>query len=265
MVKNKTKIIEVNQKNIDEYPPVCFLNPENIGYKIKRDWLKKRFKEGLKIKQLYLGDTKKPTVFIEYVPGEYAWRSVDAKGFMFIHCIWTLGNKNKGKGYASQLVKEVIKDAKAKKMKGVAVVTSGGPFMAEKDLFLKNKFKMIDEVEMEKPLKKKYQLMVKKFGSAKKEKLPKFKDYKKQLKKLKGLNIIYTKQCPWVVRFVEEDMKKALKKKRINIKELKTAKQAQGAPSIYATLNLVNDGVLLADAYMSSRRFENILKKELKK
>jgi len=228
MPKNKIKIIDVNSKNIDEYPPVCFLNPNNIGYKIKRDWIVKRFKDGMKIKYLYLNDEKK-------------------------------------KGYASQPVKEVTKDAKNKKMKGVAVITSDGPFMAEKDLFLKNKFKLIDEIEMEKPLKKKYQLLVKTFGRVKKEDMPKFKDYKKKLKKLKGLNIIYSKQCPWVVRFFEEDMKKVLKNKKVNLKELKTAKQVQDAPSIYATLNIVHDGELLADAYVSSRRFENILNKELKK
>jgi hypothetical protein len=162
-----TKIIDVNQKNIAEYPPACFLNPKNEGYQIKLKWLKKRFSEGLKIKLLYLEKEKKCTGFIEYVPGEYAWRAVDTKGYMFIHCMWISPNKNKRKGYGSLLVKECIKDAKREGKYGVAVVTSEGSFMAGKDLFLKNKFESAASV------KPSFELMVK---TLKKGPLPKFKD-----------------------------------------------------------------------------------------
>jgi hypothetical protein len=50
----------------------------------------------------------------------------------------------------------------------------------------------------------------------------------------------------------------------IDIVELKTAEQAQQAPSLYAVFNLVNDGKLLADHYISNTRFLNIVNKELK-
>ncbi|TET59551.1 MAG: GNAT family N-acetyltransferase, partial [Candidatus Stahlbacteria bacterium] len=60
------KLIEVNQKNIAEYAPVCFLNQKNEGYQIKLEWLKKRFSEDLKIKLLYLEKRKKCAGFIEY-------------------------------------------------------------------------------------------------------------------------------------------------------------------------------------------------------
>jgi hypothetical protein len=54
--------------------------------------------------------------------------------------------------------------------------------------------------------------------------------------------------------------KKGLK---MDVVELKTPEQAREAPSIYAVLNLVNDGKLLADHYISNTRFLNILNKEL--
>ena len=141
MIENK--IINVDENNISQYPPRCFLNPKNEGYQIKREWLKKRFSEGLKIKQLYLEKERKCIGFIEYVPGEYAWRAVDAKGYMFIHCVWISPNKYKRKGYGSLLVQECIEDAKRKGKYGVAAVTSEGPFMAGKNLFLKNGFKSV--------------------------------------------------------------------------------------------------------------------------
>jgi hypothetical protein len=49
----------------------------------------------------------------------------------------------------------------------------------------------------------------------------------------------------------------------LNITELETAEQAQNAPSIYSVFNLVYDGKLLVDHYISNTRFLNIIKKEL--
>jgi len=184
-------IINIDETNINQYPPTCFLNPNNEGYKIKSEWLKKRFSEGMKIKQLYLEKGKKCNGFIEYDPGEYAWRAVDAKGYLFIHCIWITPNNAKNKGYGSLLVNNCIEDAKNEGKHGVAVITSEGSFMAGKDLFLKNGFVSTASA------KPSYDLMVKilKNGS-----LPQFKDWKSQFKKYRGLHIIYSNQCPWVAR-----------------------------------------------------------------
>jgi hypothetical protein len=252
----ETKIITVNKKNISEHQPTCFLNPSHVGFQIKEKWLLDRFSEGMKIKLLYLEGEKKPVGFIEYVPGEYAWRAVDAPGYMFIHCIWISKNKYKEMGYASQLIKECDKDAKDGNMNGVAVITSEGPFMAGKDVFLKNGFKSITSV------KPSFELMVKSFNN---EPGPEVKDWESQLSRYKGLNIIYSKQCPWVVRFMVE-VEDIIKKEdlKINITELKKPKDAQNAPSFYATFNFIYNGKLLADHYISTTRFKNIINKEIK-
>ena len=249
------KIISVNSENISEYQPVCFLNPKNEGYLKKLKWLKERFSNGLIIKQLYLENEKKCNGFIEYIPGEYAWRAVDAKGYMFIHCIWISPNKHKEKGYGSLLVNECFQDAKKEGKYGVAVVTSEGPFMAGKALFLKNSFRSVAQV------KPSYELMIKPIRSGP---LPKFRDCEKQLSQYKGLNIIYSNQCPWVARSIKE-LSEIAKKKGLKLKivELENARQAQDAPSIYTAFNLIYNGKLLVDHYISSRRFLNIIEKEL--
>ena len=254
-MNSKMKIISLNSENIFEYQPVCFLNPKNEGYLKKLEWLKERFSKGLIIKLLYLENEKKCSGFIEYIPGEYAWRAVDAKGYIFIHCIWISPNKHKGKGYGSLLVKECIKDAKKEGKYGVVVVTSEGPFMAGKALFLKNGFKSVAKA------KPSYELMIKTIKSGH---LPKFKDWEKQLSQYKGLNIIYTNQCPWVARSIKE-LSEIAKKKGLKLKivELENARQAQDAPSIYTAFNLIYNGKLLVDHYISSKRFLNIIDKEL--
>jgi hypothetical protein len=249
-------IIDVDENSISQYPPTCFLNQKNEGYLIKKEWLKKRFSEGLKIKLLYVENEKKCNGFIEYVTGKNAWRAVDAKGYMFIHCIWMNPNKYKNKGYGSLLVQECIKDAEREKKYGVAVVTSEGPFMAGKDLFLKNGFVTVSSA------KPSFKLMVK---TLKEGPLPKFFDWEKQLNKYKGLNIIYSYQCPWVARSINDLLEIAKKKDlKLNVVELKSPKEAQNAPSIYASFNLIYNGKLLVDHYISNRRFENILDKEIK-
>ena len=254
-MNSKMKIISVNSENISEYQPVCFLNPKNEGYLKKLEWLKECFSKGLIIKLLYLENEKKCNGFIEYIPGEYAWRAVDAKGYMFIHCIWISPNKHKEKGHGSLLVKECIKDAKKEGKYGVAVVTSEGPFMAGKALFLKNGFTSIAKA------KPSYELMIK---TIKNGLLPKFRDWEKQLSQYNGLNIIYANQCPWVARSIKELSEIANKKGlKLKIVELENARQAQDAPSIYTAFNLIYNGKLLVDHYISSRRFLNIIEKEL--
>jgi hypothetical protein len=248
------EIIEVTEKNLSGHPQViCFINPKQESYPLKIDWLKDQFRRGLRIKLLYLTGEKKPFGFVEYVPGESCWRGVDAAGYLFIHCLWTNGKKNQHKGYGSLLLDEVEKDAAG--MKGVAVLTSDKAFMQQKDIFLKRGYEIADEEGKE-------QLLAKRFGEAP---LPGIKDGRKRLEDYQDWTILYSRQCPWVARFIEE-LKPVLEEYGLKprIIELKTAEEAQNAPSVYATFNLIHKGRLLADRYISTTRFKNILNKELK-
>jgi L-amino acid N-acyltransferase YncA len=249
------KIVTLNPDNYTELGCPCFLNPKQEGHQIKLEWLKNRFAEGFTVKHLLLENEKKPNGFIEYTPGEYAWRAVDAADYLFIHCIWMNPNKYKQKGYGSLLLQEAIEDAQKQNKAGVAVVTSDGPHMAAKNLFLKNSFELVAQDD-------RFELLVKRLREAA---LPKFKDWRKQLSRYMGLNLVYSNQCPWVARSIG-DLIGIAKEKGLDLKvtELKTAKEAQNAPSIYGTFTLINDGKIFADHYLSTTRFVNILKKELK-
>ena len=249
-----TSIVEVTSDNIKDYPQaICFINPKHEFYHKKVDWLMEQFEHGLVIKLLFLEGEKRPVGFIEYVPGEYCWRSVEAKGYMFIHCLWTNGKKYQHQGLGSLLIKEAEKDAQT--MLGVAVVTSDKSFMANKKIFVKNGYNLISESGSE-------QLMVKQFNEGP---LPTITISEKGLETYKGLTIVYSKQCPWVARFVEE-VRPILEKEKLETVfiELKTAEQAQKAPSLYAAFNLIYDSKLLADRYISITRFLNIVNKEIK-
>lgn len=253
-MSSAARVVSLNSENYREFGCPCFLNPKHSGHIQKLEWLNERFSEGFIIKLLFFEGEKKPIGFIEYTSGENAWRAVDAKGYLFIHCLWINPNKHKKKGYGSLLVAECLKDAEKAGKDGVAVIASEGPFIASKALFLKNGFELVETSGS-------FDLLVKKLKSGS---LPKLKDWEKQLTQYRGLNAVYSNQCPWVARSISE-LSEIAKSKDLKLKltELKTSKEAQSAPSVYATFSLVLDGKLLVDHYISSTRFLNIIKKEL--
>ena len=154
-MSSETNIVEVTVDNISQHPQaICFINPKHELYPKKIEWLKEQFEHGLRIKLLYLEGEKRPIGFIEYVPGEYCWRSVDAKGYMFIHCLWTNGKKYQHRGFGTLLVEEVEKDAKG--MLGVTVVASDKSFMANKEIFMKNGYSIVSESGKEQLIAKRF-------------------------------------------------------------------------------------------------------------
>jgi hypothetical protein len=249
----RTKIVEVSSENIAEHPQaICFINPKHELYHKKVDRLAEQFENGLKIKLLYLEGEKRPVGFIEYVPGEHCWRAVNARGYVFIHCLWTNGKKYQHQGLGALLIQEAEKDAQG--TLGVCVVTSDMSFMAKKDIFLKNGYAVVEESGKEQLLSKQF-----KDGST-----PSINNWRAELEKYRGITIVYSKQCPWVARFIEE-VKPLLEESKLELEviELKTPGEAQKAPSLYGVFNLIHDGKLLADRYVSTTRFRNILDKEV--
>mgnify|MGYP006310740451 CR=1 FL=1 len=94
-----------------------------------------------------------------------------------------------------------------------------------------------------------------------------FAEFEEKLHKYmgQGLVIVYSRQCPWVARFIEE-VKPIIEEHGLEptIVELKTPKEVQHGPSLYGTFSLIYNGKLLADRYISTTRFKNILRKEIK-
>ena len=111
---------------------------------------------------------------------------------------------------------------------------------------------------------KKVEWLKEQFDNGLKIKLLYLQGEKNQLQNYQNLTILYSRQCPWVPRFIEE-VKPFLEQEQLNptIIELKTAAQAQQAPSLYGVFNLIYNGKLLADRYISTTRFMNIVRKEI--
>ena len=249
------ELVDLTPGNLEQYRgPTCFLDPKHEGARARLDWTGDRFSEGLKIKLLVSRADGKTVALIEYIPGEHAWRAVDAHGYLFIHCIWVYPKKNKELGYGSLLVRECIEDAADGGKLGAAVVTSEGPVMAGRELFEMNGFVSIAEA------KPSYRLMV---PALRKGPLPSFRDREARLAALRGLHVVYSDQCPLVARSIPALAEVAGEfGLDLQVTRATSAEEAQAAPSVYGVFALVYNGKLLADHYLSTTRFRNILNKE---
>jgi len=254
------EIIDTNSDNILKYGVCGYKDIKKAGYTEKIEWLKDRYKEGMKIKILY-SEIDGTQGMIEYIPGKYCWRPVEASGYMFIHCIF-VGFKRayKGKGYASVLLDECLKEAKKEKMYGVAVVTRKGPFMVGKEFFVKNGFKVVDTSPPD------FELLVHIFDND--AFIPKFKVdlVKRQNQYNKGISIVRADQCPYTVKNVKEISEVAENSFGIkpNIVNLRNYKEAQDSPCAFGTFCILFDGKVIAHHPISKTRFTNIMNKILK-
>ena len=197
---------------------------------------------------------------IEYIPGQYCWRPVQAKDYMFIHCLFVgFRKKYKNKGYGSLMIEECIKDSKKQNFKGVAVVTRKGSFMSDKDIFVKNNFQVVDSAPPD------FELLVHKFTEDVPD--PKFNNNWTENQKQygDGLVIIRADQCTYTVKNVNEIVEIARKEYGIEPKlvNLKVHKEAQNSPCPFGTFCILYKGKAVAHHPISKRRFMNIMSKEV--
>jgi GNAT superfamily N-acetyltransferase len=251
-MKEKIEIRTVDTSNIDESGFFCYMSKrKEAGYKQKRDWLEARFAEGMKIKILHENGGR-DTAFIEYIPGEYAWRAINASEYMVIHCLWVVG-KGKGKGYGSRLIEECLEDARAQKMKGVAMLTSDHTWLAGKDIFEHNGFEEVDSAPP-------FHLMSLRFRSAPAPSLPQNWDDRARAFG-RGLTVIRTAQCPYIENGARDILAFAKEKgMRARSVELKSAQEVQEqSPSAYGVFGTVLDRKLLAYQYLLQKDFEKLI------
>jgi len=258
-MEEKIKIADITEDHLSESYHCGIKNPKHDGHQRKSRWMKTHFKHGLQAKVLLTEDSRQ-FGYIEYIPGKYAWRGVEAEGYQFIHCIWTFYKKYQRKGCGRLLIQACIDDAREKGMKGVAVLARDRPWLAKKQLFLKCGFETVDRVPPD------YDLLVKKFLRSSPD--PRFKrGWEKKLKEYaKGLTIIRSDQCPHIAKFAGEiaEMAEETYDLKPRIVELKTYRDAQNAPTPYAVFAVIFEGKLLADYQISRSRFRNIMEKILR-
>ncbi len=233
------QILTVDASNVGQHGFFCYKSkPKAEGYGRKLAWLEQRFAEGLRIKIVREG--KRSVGFLEYIPWQHAWRAVEAPGYLMVHCIWVVG-RAKEKGYGSLLLDECLKDAREMHMRGVAMVTSRGNWLASSNLMLRNGFEIVDQAPP------KFELVVKRFMDGPTPAFP--RDWEQRLNLHRsGLTVFRSDQCPYLVSAVRAAVESAAEAGvGVRVVELKSAQDVRAlSPSPYGVFSLVFNGELLS-------------------
>jgi GNAT superfamily N-acetyltransferase len=246
-------LIEVTPDNIGKTGVFCARNPKSEAYRTKRDWYVERYTDGLRM-FIMNSQEDKPISFIEFVPGEYAWRPVAANEYVFIHCLYVYSKQDRERGIGSHMVEKAEQYAQSLCLNGVAVLASDGNWIANKRLFLRNNYVVCDK-------RGRFELLVKKFSEQIES--PSIINWTENLQGLAGWHLFYADQCPWhekSVKAIAETMRK--RNIPLEIHRIESASAAQRSPSGYGVFAIVKDGELIEDHYISETRLLNILKKE---
>ena len=251
-MSDEVNIISVDATNVDQHGFFCFKSkPKSEGYRRKLAWLEQRFAEGMQIKILFEG--KRSVGFIEYMPGEYTWRAVQAEGYMMIHCLWVVG-RGKKKGYGTRLLQACLADARRTGQRGVAMVTSERVWLAGKTLLLKNGFEEIGQAPPS------FSLLVKRFAEAP---LPAFpSNWEERAHRFgDGLTVVRSDQCPYIddaVRIIMEGAGEL--NVPAQVVELRNCREAQTlSSSAYGLFGVVYNGQLLSYHYLGQKDLLKLL------
>jgi GNAT superfamily N-acetyltransferase len=244
-------IIDVTPENVDQVGFYCVKSRKNKGWIAKRNWLDGEWEHGLKIKIL-ADDEACHHGFIEYTRGEHAWRPVEAPGWLFVHCLLVIDKADTGKGYASQLVQACMDDAKEQGVKGVTVFTSDGPWLAGKEIFLKQGFELVDTRE-------RFELLMYRLDDQAEP--PRFLDWEGRREGRTGWEMVYAHQCPLFWKSIQDLPAYAESHDElVKLTELQSAEEARAiAPSGYGVYTLLHNGELVSDYYVSKGRFKNLI------
>lgn len=249
----KEKIISLTKENIEDEHICCAIgnDKENQARAMrKREWLKKRFEEGMIFKKFDL----RGKVFVQSSPSQFAWAPVIAEDYGFIQCLWVAG-KFAGQGYASALMEECEKDYAH--TNGLVLISSKKkmPFLADKKFLLKKGFEVCDSVN-------EYELMVKKFKPDAPD--PKFSDSARSLEidDTDGVVVYWSDACPFCFPYLPV-MEEAAKKFGFNFKsvEIESVQQACHLPMPFGICGTFVNGQFLTQEIMTEKSFEKKLKK----
>lgn len=230
-------MLSVTSANLAEAGFFCMQSKQSSdGYRRKQAWLRERFAEGMQFKLLQ----SEGRGFIEYIPGERAWRALHATGYMVIHCLWVLG-QGKGKGLGSFLLADCVNAARKAGMKGVAMVTSSGNWLAGEELLLKRGFDVVDEAPPG------FKLLALELKPGSRPSFP--KDWAKRCARWgRSLVVVRTDQCPYLDRCATE-MRELAAERGLTFREvhLPDAATVQAeSPSPYGVFALLHEGRLVS-------------------
>jgi GNAT superfamily N-acetyltransferase len=248
-IPSEVRLVTLTGQDLGKVQMLCGHSPAfRRGYDSKVVWLHDRLTEGMRYTLLQVHGRN--AGMVETIPGEYAWRGVEAQGYLFIHCFWVVG-RNRKHGYGRQLLQACLEQARG--TNGVAVVSSRTHWLPTRKIFIKNGFELADEVSP-------FELLVNRFKPD--APLPRFTRVLQS--PLPGLTLYYSDQCPYmqnlpaVVQQVGDQIGLP-----VNLVHVENASQSQNLPCPYGVLGIFYNGELIEYRPVGTKKLLEILETKL--
>lgn len=244
--------VNLTLENIDEEHICCAIGDKKYqkGVVSKKKWIKSKLEKGHVFRKL----NARGKIFIEYEPIETAWVPILGKNYEYIYCLWVAGSF-KGKGIAKELLEYAINDSKEKGMSGICTLVSKKkkPFVGEKEFFIHNGFKVVDEIDD-------YELLALQFDNSE---IPKFNDNARKMKiDNQDFTIYYSNECPYVEYEVQELTQYAKDNNiKINFIKIDTLEKAKNAPCVFNNWANFYRGKFISNTILNANSFEKLISK----
>lgn len=232
------RYVTLTAENLDGHHLCCALgDPKHRdGVERKKAWLRERFPEGLVFRKLDV----RGKAFIEYAPGEKAWRPVVADGWLVIHCLWVSGQLA-GKGHGRALLESCLADARRQGKAGVVVAAARTkrPFLSDPAFFRKHGFEAVDTAG-------EFVLLARRLREGGPE--PRFADAVKRPGRASGGCFVgrFTDQCPFNTHWAPEVQAALVRAKRgAKVEHVGTLAKARTMRSPLGAYGLERDGKLV--------------------
>lgn len=249
-----TRYLTLTEDDLETQHLCCALgDPKHVaGVDRKKAWLRERLREGLVFRKLDV----RGKAFIEYMPGEKAWRPIVADGWLVIHCLWVSGQLA-GHGHARALLASCIEDAQRQKRRGVAVATARTkrPFLSDPRFFAKHGFVETDRVG-------EFVVLARRLREGGPD--PRFHEAVREPPRSTRGSFVgrYTDQCPFNAHWAGE-VAAALRARgeRAKVEHVRTREEARAVPSPLGAYGLDRDGRLVSHHLLTPGAVGRVLDK----
>lgn len=247
-----TDFVNITAENLEQEHLCCIIRSKKAhpGIEAKRQWLSDRLKEGHVFRKL----NAKATVFIEYAPLETAWVPITGDNYLYLYCLWVLGDC-KGKGYGKSLMEYCINDAREKGKSGVCMLGAKKQksFLSDQAFAKSYGFQVVDTTANG------YELLALSFDGTLPEFTPKAK---KQVRKNKDLTIYYDMQCPFVCQSIEMIKQYCdTNKVPVSLILVDTLQKAKELPCVFNNFGVFYKGIFETVNILDVASLKRILKK----
>ena len=112
------EFVTLTPENLAQETLCCIVRTrtKHPGVEAKRAWLAERLPEG----HVFCKLRGNGCAFVEYAPLETAWVPVAGSNFLYIYCLWVLGDY-KGKGYGRALMERALTELQQMGMQRVTL------------------------------------------------------------------------------------------------------------------------------------------------